>query len=752
MSNIQQRITSLVTIGLFSLALASGWILYYQQQKLANRMLENTIWATYQLDREVRELRLALQSATVSHFDDLLLRYEILYSRVGLFQQGEIREAMLESTLTEPLQDAIQGVYQLENRLKEIESGERLLDRQVKSELDARLVALQDITASLLIDTNYHVATLRFDDRKERMRLYNVVLVLILLLMASGTSQVVTLLRTSRLHKRKNQILKQQTRMLDQTAKQAEEASRAKSNFMAVMTHEIRTPLNGAVGVAELLADEPLPLRGQQLLVSLNESLSALLAVINDVIDYTKYASWGVEFNLQPFEMRAFIAQVARGYEVQDQKSGNTFQVSIADDLPEYVQGDTQRLRQVLMNLLNNAFKFTSEGVISLRVQRTEQGNIRFLVRDSGCGIPEDRREALFTPFTQVDSSISRQYGGSGLGLAICKHLVTAMGGNIEFESHLGLGSLFWFDLPLESVSKEAADLHASLQVTNSEPPILPLPHGRILVVEDHPTNRELAQAMLERLGQTVCMAENGEVAMEYLCRESFDLVLMDIQMPVIDGLETTRRWRQKETPGGHRLPIIAMTANAMSEDQQRCREAGMDDVLSKPFTRNDLYRTLQGVLTRPDDAEGGLSHDTLYNQDEPPLLIDAGSPVENPSADHPLLDAETLASLEQSLGYDTLSELSERFMERLGERHSRMEESLARGDRADLAAAAHALKGAAASMGCTGLAGVAAELERQAPEVDLPYLRTQVERLTRLGETTRSALVQQGYITRRQT
>ncbi|WP_254277123.1 ATP-binding protein [Halomonas sp. 3H] len=760
-SSLRYRVATFAAILLFLSALITGGAIYHRQQQVEHKMLENLTWAAYQFDREVRELRLALHGASVSHPDDVLLRYEILVSRTGLFQQGEIRRAMQETTLTEPLQAAIQSVHDLDALLAQIEGGERLLDPQTRRELDERLVALQGITSALLIDTNAHVASLRNAERNELLSLYGVVLALIVLLMVSGSVLVVSLIREGREHGRKTRMLEHQARELDETARQAEQASRAKSEFMAVMSHEIRTPLNGVVGVADLLADEPLPAGGQRLLDSLNDSVLSLQAVINDVIDYTKYESGGLDLDPQPFGVHPFITQLTRAYQLQSEARGIAFHVIVDDEVPDCLEGDANRLRQVLMNLLNNAFKFTSEGAISLKVQLTEAGEVRFLVRDTGCGIPDERRQALFKPFSQVDSSISRRYGGSGLGLAICERLVTAMGGHIDFESHVGLGSLFWFDLPLTGASREAVERHAGLVDAETGRPATPLPRGRILVVEDHPTNRELAKAMLERLGQTVNLAENGQAALERLARESFDLVLMDMQMPVLDGLETTRRWRRQESPNDPRLPIVAMTANAMPEDQRRCREAGMDDVLCKPFTRGDLYRTLRPLLI-PHEAEAGhLRADaSAFGPESPParevaLPMDGDATragvVDTLDTAEPLLDAATLTSLEASLGQETLSGLVERFIERLEERHSRMAESLDREDRDELGEAAHALKGAAASMGCSGLADAAAVLERQALEIDMPGLKARVEQLDRLAKITETALAEGGYLPRRQ-
>ncbi|WP_373190938.1 response regulator [Halomonas sp.] len=573
---------------------------------------------------------------------------------------------------------------------------------------------------------------------------------LIVLLMVSGSVLVVSLIREGREHRRKTRMLEHQARELDATARQAEQASRAKSEFIAVMSHEIRTPLNGVVGVADLLADEPLPAESRRLLDSLDDSVLSLQAVINDVIDYTKYESGGIDLAPHPFDVIGFIKQLSRAYQLQAKKQGIGFHVAIEDEVPDWLEGDTNRLRQVLMNLLNNAFKFTAEGAISLKAQLTEANEIRFLVRDTGCGIPEDRRHSLFKPFSQVDSSISRRYGGSGLGLAICERLVTAMGGRIDFESHVDLGSLFWFEVPLPAVSLGAARHPSGWLGADSNQTLPALPRSRILMVEDHPTNRELAQAMLERLGQTVELAENGQEALGLLESDAFDLVLMDVQMPVLDGLETTRRWRRRESATGRHLPIIAMTANAMSDDQQRCHEAGMDDVLCKPFTRSDLYRTLSQKLAGPE-------FDAPSSRSASPLALDDAGLIENANTDETLgtdctlLEAETLSSLETSLGKHTLNGLIERFIDRLEERHARMAESLAREGRNELAEAAHALKGAAASMGCSGLAAAADALERHAPEAEILELKVRVEQLYHLGKSTESTLEQQGYLTRRQ-
>ena len=734
-SRLRYRIATLAAIMLFLSALVTGGAIYHRQQQVEQRLLENLVWATYQFDREVRESRMALFQAGVGDVEELLLRHEILVSRAALFQRGQLHQALLDTRLVDAARNAVEAALALDPLMLSLEEDERLLDRETRQALDAELAALQALTSTLLVDTNAHVSALRNRERNDLLSLYGVVLGLIVLLMASGSVLVMLLIREGREHAVKTRQLEQRTRELDATARLAEKASQAKSEFMAVMSHEIRTPLNGVVGVADLLADEPLPGRSRELLSSLNDSVLSLQAVIDDVIDYTRYESGGLELDAHPFELRPFIDQLARSYRLEAERRGIAFEVRVAPEAPPALEGDTARLRQILMNLLNNAFKFTAEGAISLRVEQTTEGGVRFLVRDTGCGIPEESREALFKPFSQVDSSISRRYGGSGLGLAICARLVASMGGRIDMESHAGLGSLFWFEVPLAEVAPELAQRHPG---PTSEGLSLPdLVPRRILVVEDQATNRDLARAMLERLGQRVKVAENGQEALERLTSEPFDLVLMDMQMPVLDGLATTRRWREREAPSGRRLPIVAMTANVMPEDRARCLAAGMDDVLGKPFTRQDLYRLLQGSLP-------GMTE--LATVPLPPETHDTESSA--------LLDLGTLVSLEEGLDGPTLRELITGFLDRLGERQQRLVEALGRGDLETLAETAHALKGAAASMGCQGLARTAADLERRAMlgEEEASSLEPLVALIAQQGHESREALAQLGYLHSTQT
>ena len=737
---LRTRIATFATVLFFVAAIITGGFIYQRQQQVENKLLENLTWAAYQFDRAVRKLHLVMVDDRLFSLAELELQFELLFSRMQLFTQGDIGRAIADSPELASLFNSVRATIQaLDPQISAVVAGERALSAPRRDRLLEQITTMQALTSELLIKTNAEVAGKRAGERQDLLRLYGVVLVLLVLLMIAGSILVSMLIRAGQRHQEKSRELEEQARLLDETAHRAEQASRAKSEFVAVMSHEIRTPLNGVVGVADLLREEAPSARGQQLVNTLDDSVLSLQAVINDVIDYTKYESGKLDLDLRPFALDAFVEELNRRYQLQSEQGQIRFNVTLGEAVPRWLEGDTARLRQVLMNLLNNAFKFTTEGTVSLEVALTEPGDVRFLVRDTGCGIPEARREILFKPFSQVDSSIARRYGGSGLGLAICERLVIAMGGQIRFESHEGRGSVFWVDLPLRRVSQDAVERHSGQPSAAADSATPALPSCRILVVEDHPTNRELAQAMLERLGQTVSVAENGQAGLQQLAQGNFDLVLMDMQMPVLDGLQTTQRWRQLEGSGDRRLPIIAMTANAMPEDKQRCVDAGMDEVLYKPYTRADLYRMLARFLA-PRDATPHAASPA-----PPPPDAVAETATQQPHA--PLLDAAALDSLEAALGKETLRGLFQRFSARLSERHAHMTDRLAHDDRAELGAAAHALKGAAASMGCTGLAELAAWLEQHAGDAQRADLQAQLHRLDELMAATRQALVQYNYL-----
>ena len=386
------------------------------------------------------------------------------------------------------------------------------------------------------------------------------------------------------------------------------EASELKSQFLANMSHEIRTPLAGVLGMVSLLQSTSLDDEQRHWIGLMQDAAQHLLSLLNDILDFSKIEAGHMLISPAPFPLRDALGDVERMASALRGDKPVAFRLALDAALPAWVLGDEGRLRQVLLNLLSNAFKFTGQGAVELAVapcRRPDgEAGIRFAVRDSGIGIPAAKQQAIFDQFTQVDASLTRHYGGTGLGLAICRELVTLMGGEIGVTSEPGRGAEFWFALPMPAVAPPAE------AATSAVPPAAGPGAGRagrVLLVEDNPLNQAFGLKILERMGLTVDVAANGAVAVEKVTTGGYDLVLMDCQMPVMDGYEATGHIRQL---GGafSGLPIIAMTAHAMPGDREKCLAAGMDDYLAKPVDSAALAAILnEWLVARPRAAEPAL-------------------------------------------------------------------------------------------------------------------------------------------------
>ena len=373
----------------------------------------------------------------------------------------------------------------------------------------------------------------------------------------------------------------------------AEAASQAKSEFLATMSHEIRTPLNGVIGTAELLRTTKLSPEQRERIETIHESGQLLLTLLNDILDLSRIEAGHFQIERRSFDLHHALSSVADLWAPTARAKGLKFACVFAPDLPKIVDGDETRVRQIVSNLVSNAVKFTAHGAVTLSAAREDEGVV-FSVGDTGCGIAADVLPRLFQKFSQGDASVTRRYGGTGLGLAICRHLAEMMGGSIDVESAAGIGSTFRVHLALEAVSTMIGVKPMAEKIPASQRRL------HVLVAEDNAINRKLIEHMLEALGHACDFAEDGEQAVARAGERHYDAILMDVQMPVLDGISAARRIRS--LPGKAALThIIAVTANAMSGDKEKYLAAGMDSYVSKPISMTDLARALEAVAAAPE-------------------------------------------------------------------------------------------------------------------------------------------------------
>ncbi|MGQ7247830.1 ATP-binding protein [Halomonas sp. V046] len=748
--SMRVRLSAIAAVVFLVAVLVASGLVFDRQKSLYHRDIDTVTWSLYQFDRSVRDLRMAIWEQGSDGLNAILLDFELLYGRLRSLEEGQTADSLKADPGTAQVaQRIIESMHRLDEVFLALSEGDVTLDAAVAKRLTDQLGRLQAMSRELMRDHGARSAEVRSGDMVELSRLYLLVLAAMALTLVAGGVLIHAVVRESRGRRRKSLLLESQSSALREAVHRAEAASRAKSDFMAIMSHEIRTPLNGVLGMADLLRDEALSEQGRRHVEGLEESANGLRAVINDVLDYTRIETGHLAVECQPFSLPRMIEQLSMGYQTQP-LSGVQFLLRAAPELPCWVAGDSHRLRQVLMNLLNNAFKFTEHGFVMLRVSKSEGDRISFVVYDTGSGIDEKDLTRIFEPFAQTDTTLARRHEGAGLGLAICARLVTAMGGELRVESQPGSGSRFWFEIPLPVGVEPSGEGSGEQEGSDN------IEAHQVLVVEDNALNRELVAVMLARLGQRCELVGNGEQALEALGRRDFDLVLMDMQMPVMDGLETTRRWREREAQlatiagaGVSRLPIVAVTANVMPDHREACLAAGMEDLLGKPFSRSDLRRVLKRYPARvlatqgrdleaavdASERQGAVVGDSLQRQDWRKAM------------DEDLLSPTTLNELRSLMSPPGLNRLVSSYLQRLPVRAQRLREALDLDDRESLGLEAHDLKGISASLGCVAIEACMAELEQQASGGPDTRLRQILDSLERLAPATGKALRDVGMV-----
>lgn len=668
------------------------------------------VWSLFQFETEYLKLRLVLEQAAGPSMavdaEAVEQRYEIFVSRLNLIE-GEHAAKILQHNpdYRHTLERAKAFVAWADalplNAALVRQHSERLREAQ------ERMDGLADAIRDLSLTASHHVAA-QVTERNELVREQNRLSIWLTVLQCALTlgfaAIVVRQFRRLDRYGREQQALAEN---LQQARHQAESGSRAKSVFLANMSHELRTPMHGLLGMLALLKDTSLSRPQQAQLLAASDSARHLLAVLNDILDVSKMEAGGVSIHAEPVSLSRLLQELEELTWPQASSKGLDLGIRMEDDIPAWVSADPTRLRQILLNLLSNAIKFSEHGRVALHLSRQTdvlgRALLRFEVSDTGIGMDAATQAKLFQRFSQGDSTSSRRFGGAGLGLEISRNLARAMDGDIHVSSEAGRGSVFTLELRLPECAAPAQATDA-LSAPVASPRSL-----RILVSEDNLTNRAFLEAVLDRFGHTAVFCENGLEALQRLKAQDFDLVLMDLHTPMMDGYQATKAMRALPLPKSA-IKIIALSADAFDESRQRALQAGMDDFLAKPVGIEVLSRAL-----------------ARYAQELTPLAAEA--PIAARSSD--AIDARTLAELRHNLPEPVIRQLYGTFISSLAQTRLGLLQSQSQRSRAGLQAAAHSVKGAAANLGLRFVAEPAETLEQTARQAeDWPALDLQTHTL----------------------
>jgi len=598
--NVNARYLLAVIAALFAVAAIYLSILIDQRQEaLSKSSRYNLAFAAVQTSFEVTRLGQVLGAHRISSqlmpARDVQVRFEIFLSRVALLDSPEFAAFAAEdpshAAMFADIRSAADALIPLMDQL----SDQKAVEQAAKIILDLTPKVAAFGSAA------YHTSALRSaEDARDLQQLHWIYSGFTAALIVSGLLLLLSLARQ-----------KARTREAKEAAEraqaQAESASQAKTEFLAAVSHEIRTPLNSVMGFTDLILDRTdLAPEMRRQVELIKTASSTLLTIVNDVLDFATIEAGAVELDPKPFPPAAIVGDCLSIVHGLASTKGLDLSCRTDPSVPALLVGDGPRLRQILLNLLNNAIKFTPSGSVTLTVTPEHAGDgrdrYRFAVTDTGIGIPKEKQDRLFQRFTQVDGSARRQYGGTGLGLAISKRLVELMGGEIGVVSEVGQGSTFWFSVPLTKAAERVIT-----PVQPVQEPSVQSRGARILLAEDVDINQEIAKAVLEAAGHEVDVVSDGAQAIMAVQQKSYDLVLMDVQMPVMDGVTATQHIRSLSGPVRD-IPIVAMTANVYAEQIAGFLEAGMNDHVGKPFDREKLYAAVKRWARTEGEVRGGVT------------------------------------------------------------------------------------------------------------------------------------------------